>query len=89
MTDDENSPNNNPKKIIIRKNGPYIVKGGIPLLRKSQVVSEFGEPLTWKNDGLIPVEGEEYKLCRCGKSANMPFCDETHKIYRIRWHRNS
>lgn len=83
MTDEEKSSNNNPKKIIIRKNGPYIVKGGIPLLRKSQVVSEFGEPLTWKNDGLIPVEGDEYKLCRCGKSAKMPFCDETHKTFEF------
>jgi CDGSH-type Zn-finger protein len=73
----------NTKKIIVRKNGPYVVFGGIPLVRKTQVVSEFGEPLTWKNEGPISTDGEVYKLCRCGKSAEMPFCDRTHKTFEF------
>jgi CDGSH-type Zn-finger protein len=65
------------KKVEIRDDGPYVVSGGIPLVRKIQVVSELGEPLTWKKEGDIATEGP-YCLCRCGKSRNKPFCDETH-----------
>jgi CDGSH-type Zn-finger protein len=66
------------KKIEIRYNGPYMVRGDIPLVRKTQVVSEYGEPLTWKNEGEIATE-EPFYLCRCGHSGIMPFCDRTHK----------
>jgi CDGSH-type Zn-finger protein len=65
------------KKIVVRKNGPYIVRGGIPLVRKAQVVSEYGEPLTWKKGEVIET-GETYSLCRCGQSNRKPFCDGTH-----------
>ena len=33
------------QKIVIRKNGPYVVQGDVPLVCKSQVVSEYGEPI--------------------------------------------
>jgi CDGSH-type Zn-finger protein len=66
------------KKIVVRKNGPYIVHGHIPLVRKEQVVSEYGEPLTWKKGEVIET-GEAYSLCRCGQSGKKPFCDGTHK----------
>ena len=65
------------KKITIRPNGPYMVKGGIPLVRKSEVVSEHGEPLTWKTEGVVST-GDAYRLCRCGQSKAKPFCDGTH-----------
>jgi CDGSH-type Zn-finger protein len=29
-------------------------------------------------DGTIVFEGEKVALCRCGGSANKPFCDGTH-----------
>jgi CDGSH-type Zn-finger protein/uncharacterized Fe-S cluster protein YjdI len=65
------------KMIKIIKDGPYFVSGGVALVRKTQVVSENGEPLTWKKEGITECE-EEYALCRCGQSANKPFCDGTH-----------
>jgi CDGSH-type Zn-finger protein len=68
---------NNGKKIVVRKNGPYIVQGDVPLVRKAQVVSEHGEPLTWKKGEAIET-GEIYTLCRCGQSSQKPFCDGTH-----------
>lgn len=64
--------------IKIEKNGPYHVRGGIALVWKTQVVSEYGEPLTWKKEGTVPTP-ENYRLCRCGHSADMPFCDDKHE----------
>lgn len=64
-------------KIVIMRDGPYIVQGGIPLVRKSAVVSEQGEPITWKKDQTLRDSGE-YDLCRCGHSHEKPFCDGTH-----------
>jgi CDGSH-type Zn-finger protein len=67
----------NAKKIVIRPDGPYMVKGNIPLVRKTQIVSEYGEPLTWQKTGTIETP-ETYLLCRCGQSHEKPFCDGTH-----------
>jgi CDGSH-type Zn-finger protein len=78
LSDSDHHPATGKKQIVIRPNGPYIVRGNIPLVHKTQVVSEFGEPLTWKKDGEIEVKEEEFYLCRCGKSTQMPFCDRRH-----------
>jgi CDGSH-type Zn-finger protein len=72
-----NDHNADTKKIVIEYNGPYEVHGDIPLVRKTQVVSEYGEPLTWKKEGTIETSGD-YNLCRCGQSHTKPFCDATH-----------
>jgi CDGSH-type Zn-finger protein len=69
----------NDKRIVIVENGPYLVKGDIPLVHKTQVVSERCEPLTWKKDGTYEVWEDGYVLCRCGNSRNKPFCDFTHR----------
>ncbi len=79
MTTDDADNTVRCKRIVITKNGPYVVEGDIPLVRKTQVVSEHGEPLTWRKDGEIPVSKEGYRLCRCGQSGNKPFCDDTHE----------
>ncbi len=65
-------------KIVVETNGPYTVYGDVPLVRKEQVVSEFGEPLTWKKGETLESKGP-YQLCRCGRSKNKPFCDSTHE----------
>lgn len=65
------------KVITVLKDGPYLVRGNIPLVRKLQVVSEHGEPLTWRKGDPLEV-GNTYALCRCGQSREQPFCDGTH-----------
>jgi CDGSH-type Zn-finger protein len=75
-TNHEREPNAG-QKIVVQANGPYTVQGGIPLVRKTQVVSEYGEPLTWKKEEEIET-AETYILCRCGHSADKPFCDASH-----------
>ena len=75
----ENPNPNGEQKIMVRNNGPYKVYGGIPLVHKTQVVSELGEPLTWNKDASFEVDPVRYSLCRCGKSGTLPFCDDTHK----------
>ena len=67
------------QKITVRPRGPYMVRGGIPLVRKSEVMSEHGEPLTWKKEGVLSTE-DVYRLCRCGQSKTKPFCDGSHTI---------
>ena len=49
--------------ISIRDNGPILVKGG------AMVTDAEGK--TWESKDVIA-------LCRCGQSANKPFCDGTH-----------
>jgi CDGSH-type Zn-finger protein len=66
------------KKIVVQENGPYCVQGDVALVRKRQIVSEYGEPLTWKKEETLPTEGS-YLLCRCGRSHDKPFCDGTHR----------
>jgi CDGSH-type Zn-finger protein len=65
------------QKIVVRRNGPYLLYGHIPIVRRIQVVSEYGEPLTWKTIDVYPTR-EVYALCRCGQSCKKPFCDGSH-----------
>ncbi len=65
-------------RITVQANGPYIVQGNVPLVRKSEVISEHGEPLTWQK-GEVLRTGGRYALCRCGESHAKPFCDGSHE----------
>jgi len=42
-------------------------------------MSEDGEPLSWKDEGVIGTDGA-YRLCRCGNSKSKPFCDGAHVL---------
>lgn len=52
-------------EIEVLKDGPILVTG----------------PLSMKNSTgeAIPIEKDTIALCRCGHSANKPFCDGSHK----------
>lgn len=63
--------------VKVQPNGPYIVSGSVPLRVKEPIVSEHGEPLTWRANE-VTDQGAVYALCRCGSSANKPYCDGTH-----------
>jgi CDGSH-type Zn-finger protein len=56
-----------------------VVHGHIPLVHKEHVVSEYGEPLTWRTGHAIETP-ETYELCRCGHSKFPPFCDVSHAL---------
>jgi CDGSH-type Zn-finger protein len=64
------------QKIQIVKNGPYIVSGGVPL-KEEIAVTKGLFPETWEHNGNFPPK-ETYSLCRCGKTKNVPYCDNSH-----------
>lgn len=51
--------------VTVTDSGPYLVAGPV------QLVDADGAAYT--------VDREVIALCRCGQSANKPFCDGTHK----------
>ncbi len=64
-------------RIEVTEDGPYLVSGGIPLLRAEIVADEHGESAAWRETETVDA-GESYMLCRCGMSSSKPFCDGTH-----------
>ena len=67
------------RRIVVTKDGPYRVEGGVPLLRTAIVQTERGEPIAWDEGPAFETPGEVYELCRCGRSSTKPFCDRTHE----------
>jgi CDGSH-type Zn-finger protein len=53
-----------PIQLIALPDGPYRVEGDVARLDRD------GRP--------IPDPGSPVHLCRCGRSANKPFCDGSH-----------
>lgn len=51
-------------KIQALKNGPLIVSGSVEIL---------------DSQGVVMRTGTDLALCRCGQSADKPFCDGSHK----------
>ena len=64
-------------KIKILKDGPYIVSGGLPLIKQGIGTDDEGNSYKWILEIEYPLK-DSYSLCRCGKSKNKPFCDGTH-----------
>ena len=67
----------NEPKIRILKDGPYIVSGGVPLIKQGIGTDEQGNSYQWTLEVTYPFK-DTYSLCRCGESKNKPFCDGTH-----------
>jgi CDGSH-type Zn-finger protein len=64
-------------KIKITKNGPYLVSGHVPLDRQKIVYDKDKYLLAYQKENDYPAR-EKYLLCRCGHSADKPYCDNTH-----------
>jgi CDGSH-type Zn-finger protein len=65
------------EKITILRNGPYLVTGGVPLVREYIISDDEGIAVRWEKGDAFPRQ-ERYILCRCGRSQTMPYCDGTH-----------
>lgn len=66
------------KRIKIIKNGPYLVKGGIPLYQQIIITDDAGHTKELVEEKKYTTP-DTYSLCRCGQSKNKPYCDGTHK----------
>ncbi len=78
MTDTDASADAPPTpQVSMYPNGPIQVDGGVPLSRRQIVKTEHGEPVAYRDTGAIETD-DRYFLCRCGESANKPFCDGSH-----------
>ncbi len=71
----ERSQNNFSVKVC--KNGPYLIRGGIPLTQKIIRYDKKFDSCEWEDGKTFPIQ-MNYTLCRCGQSQNKPFCDGTH-----------
>ena len=61
--------NSSPDVVIsLCPDGPFLVRGNLTLLDA--------------DGGEIPHTRATIALCRCGRSANTPFCDGSHKLIR-------
>jgi CDGSH-type Zn-finger protein len=64
-------------RITVTEDGPYRVEGGVPLYRAEIATNDEGDCVGWRETGRIETP-ETYELCRCGQSAEKPFCDYSH-----------
>ncbi|GGD35156.1 CDGSH iron-sulfur domain-containing protein [Croceicoccus pelagius] len=64
--------------IKITEDGPYEVSASLPLIDQKIETGPDGASLDWAKTGEHDAE-PTYYLCRCGHSANKPFCDGSHE----------
>jgi CDGSH-type Zn-finger protein len=69
-------------KIRVTDDGPYLVTGGVPLVRMIIENDSHGDPCLWREVERYP-QRERYALCRCGKSRATPYCDGAHTMQRF------
>jgi len=76
---DPSNPSGEPK-VVVTRNGCYLVSGGIPLTRQTIGTDSAGESEKWSEGETFPTK-ESYALCRCGRSSTKPFCDPHGKVW--------
>ena len=64
-------------KIKVLENGPLLVSGA-DLCRIGIERNQWDRPYRY-SDARSVEHNEQYALCRCGASANKPFCDGAHE----------
>lgn len=65
-------------RIRVTENGPLQVEGSVPIVRKKIVRDSVGNSIDWEVTEELGASEEQW-LCRCGQSANKPFCDGSHR----------
>jgi CDGSH-type Zn-finger protein len=68
----------NEPTVTVCKDGPYLVKGTLPLARQTIVADAEGNSHNWREGPSYPAKAD-CALCRCGHSKSKPFCDFSHK----------
>ncbi|MEA3199605.1 MAG: hypothetical protein QOE90_1033 [Thermoplasmata archaeon] len=69
-------------KIVVTKDGPYVVTGEVPLRVQTITPNAEGFSWDWVKGRAFDV-GSRYALCRCGLSGAKPFCDGSHTKARF------
>jgi CDGSH-type Zn-finger protein len=64
-------------RVVVSRDGPYIVTGNVALSKQTIGVDSDGGSERWVAGTTFPTQ-ERYALCRCGQSKKKPFCDGTH-----------
>ena len=64
-------------KVVVTRNGPYLVTGGAPLSEQTIFAGANGDSEAWREGERFPQQ-DSYALCRCGHSKNKPYCDGSH-----------
>jgi CDGSH-type Zn-finger protein len=64
-------------RITVTENGPYRVEGSVPIARQCIVVDAEGNSVGWEEGHWYPTR-DTCALCRCGQSADKPYCDGSH-----------
>jgi CDGSH-type Zn-finger protein len=77
MADDNKTETEKNCQIKVTRNGPYLVKGKIPISEQIIIADAEGTATEWRTGKKYPSQ-KIVALCRCGQSKNKPFCDGTH-----------
>lgn len=64
-------------RILVSKDGPYLVDGALPVTKQVIVVDENHDCVAWQEAERLPERGS-CALCRCGESSAKPYCDGSH-----------